>query len=276
MTTAAVPELWTDWCSVVGVPVESVDEPTLTRFSQQARPTKRTLAALRRALGPERPAAPAWPRAHAGDPESLRRFVRRVTIMVQDPATHWVQRIRLRRMVFAAALIAPPSHGGLGLDRTEAIALRPTDFVRLRPRIGIADDPASCPACAVWSWLAVIGTNNGWSHGAVKALGHRRDAGGAHRHAEPDVSPDWRLCVGMLPAVDRWGWIDGYFSVHPSSLSMIIGAMTIVLEGSEPVPSPEPEPRAPVREISDEERDAIFARADEVAARVEAILEEYG
>lgn len=46
MTTAAVPELWTDWCSVVGVPVESVDEPTLTRFSQQARSSEALFSRL--------------------------------------------------------------------------------------------------------------------------------------------------------------------------------------------------------------------------------------
>lgn len=151
---------------------------------------------------------------------------------------------------------------------------------RLRPGIGVADDPASCPACAAWSWLDVIGANNGWSHGAVRALAHRRDGGGEeHRHLRPDASPDWNLCVGMLPAVDRWGYVDTYSSMHPSSLSAVISAMGLVLEGPEPVPAPEPEPRpdAPRRRISpEEEGERILARADELTRRVAEILKEYG
>ncbi len=233
-------------------------------------------------ISPKPVVAPAWPRAHWDDPESLRRLVKRATVHVQDPATHWVFRLRLRRMLFAAVLIAPPRHGGLGLDRAGALGLRHDGMKQLRPRIGIAPDPQSCPACAVWSWLEVVGTYNGWSQGAVRALGHRRDeAGGEHRHLLPDASPDWHLCVGMLPAVDRWGWIDSYSSMHPSSLSAVISAMSLVLEGPEPVPAPVPQPRpigqiSPSRKISREEERRILARADELTARVAKILREYG
>ncbi|MEU6263744.1 hypothetical protein [Saccharopolyspora shandongensis] len=278
--TTALPELWTDWCSVAGVPEKRVDEATLSLFSRQASPSRAVLARLRRLIAPEHAVAPAWPRTHRDDPESLRRLVRCTTVMVQDPSTHWVLRLRLRRMLFAAVLIAPPSHGGLGLDRARALALRPDGMRRLRPRIGVADEPRSCPACAVWSWLDVIGTNNGWSHGAVRALGHRRDEEGwEHRHLLPDASPDWLLCVGMLPAVDRWGWVDIYSSMHPSSLSTVISATDLMLKcGPTPVPAPAPEPRpiGPRREISREEEEKILARADELTVRVTEILREYG
>ncbi|OFV73516.1 hypothetical protein [Rhodococcus erythropolis] len=40
MTTTALPELWTDWCSVTGVPEQEVDKPALDRFSRQAGPSK--------------------------------------------------------------------------------------------------------------------------------------------------------------------------------------------------------------------------------------------
>lgn len=276
MTTAALPELWTDWCCASGVPEDGIDEESLALFSRQARPSKTVLARLRRTIAPAGAGAPAWPREHRGDPSSLRRLLARADVMIQDRSTHWSLRLKLRRMLFAAVLVAPASHGGLGLSRAEARDLRPASLERLRPKIGVADDPDACPACAVWSWLEIIGTNNAWFRGGVRSLAHRRGAEAeGHRHEMPDPSPDWRMCLGVLPAIDRWGWVDPYSSLHPSSLSVVLRAVHALLEGPSPVPSPEPEPRAPVREISDEEREAIFARADAVTARVEAILREH-
>lgn len=276
--TTTLPELWTDWCSVTGVPEQRIDEPTLTLFSRQVDPSQVVLAKLRRLLISD--TAPAWPRAYRDDPESLHLLIRRAGVMIQDRATHWVLRLRLRRMLFAAVLIAPSSREGLGPDRARAISLRPGTMRQLRPRIGVTNDQESCPACAPWSWLDVLGTNSGWSHGAVRALGHRRDEDGGegeHRCSRPDASPDWHLCVGMLPADDRRGDIDSYFSMHPSSLSAVINAMSLMLERPEPVPAPVPElrPTPPRREISREEEEQIFARANELTKRVAAILKEY-
>ncbi|WP_181273688.1 hypothetical protein [Brevibacterium oceani] len=273
----ALPELWTDWCYAAGVAEDKINETSLMQFSRQARPSKMTLSKLRRAIAPVGTEAPAWPREHRADSSSLHRLISRTDVMIQDWTTSWPLRLRLRRMLFAAVLVAPSAHGGLGLNRAEVRSLRPADLEHLRDRIGVADDTSSCPACAVWSWLEIIGTNNGWSQAAVRSLAHRRDGNTqGHRHELPDTSPDWRMCIGMLPSIDRWGWIDGYSSVHPSSLSMIINAMSVVLEGSEPVPAPEPKPRAPVRELSYADMEAIFARADEVTARAQDLLREYG
>jgi hypothetical protein len=150
----------------------------------------------------------------------------------------------------------------------------------LRQWIGIAEDPSACPACATWSWLDVIGTNSGWSHGSVRALGHCRDEEGpAHRHLRPDPNPDWHLCIGMLPAVDRWGWIDAYRSMHRSSLSAVISAAALLLDGLEPahalVPAAAAMPASPRRQMTREEEERILNRADELTARVEAILREF-
>lgn len=278
--TTALPDLWTDWCSVTGVPVGRIDETLLSRFTRQAQPSRAVLSELRRRLAPKDPPAPAWPRGHTEDTGSLQRLIRRATAIIQHPDTHWVFRLRLRRMLFAAVLLAPASHGGLGLDRAGALGLRPDRMRELRQWIGIAEDQSACPACATWSWLQVIGTNSGWSHGSVRALGHGRDEEGpAHRHLRPDPSPDWHLCVGMLPAVDRWGWIDAYRSMHPSSLSAVINAMALLLDGPEPVSVPVPStaalPPSPRRQMSREEEEQVLARADELNARVEAILREF-
>lgn len=277
--TAVLPALWTDWCKATGAAEARVDEDLLERFSRQASPSKAVLARLRHRIGPAEPVAPTWPHEHHDDKGSLRRLIRRTTVMVQDPATHWMLRLRLRRMLFAAVLLAPRTHGGLGLNRAQARQLRPATLERLRPRVGVAGEPGSCPACAVWSWLDVIGTNNGWSHGAVRVLGHRRDQEGTeHRHELPDTSPDWHLCIGLLPAIDRWGYVNTYSSLHPSSLSAVASAMATLLEGPPPVPAPMPEPcpARPRRAVSGEEEAAILARADELNARVTRILAEYG
>lgn len=278
--TTALPDLWTDWCSVTGVPTHKIDEVSLSCFSQQAQPSQAVLAALRRRLAPIDPVAPAWPRGHRDGPDSLQRLIRRATAIIQHPDTHWVFRLRLRRMLFAAVLLAPRTHGGLGLNRSGALGLRPDGMHRERGQIGVAPEPDACPACATWSWLDVIGTNSGWSHGSVRALGNRRDEDGpAHRHLRPDPNPDWHLCVGMLPAVDRWGWIDAYRSMHPSSLSAVISAAAVLLDGPEPAPAPVPAaaamPASPRRQISHEEEEQILKRADELTARVEAILREF-
>jgi hypothetical protein len=278
--TTPLPDLWTDWCSVTGVPAHKIDEVSLSCFSQQAQPSQAVLAALRRRLAPKDPPAPAWPRGHREDAGSLQRLIRRGTTIIQHPGTHWVFRLRMRRMLFTAVLLAPRSHGGLGLDRAGALGLRPDRMRELRQWIGIAEDPSACPACATWSWLDVIGTNSGWSHSSVRVLGHRRDeVGSAHRHLRPDPNPDWHLSIGLLPAVDRWGWIDAYRSMHPSSLSAVISAAALLLDGPEPAPAPVPAaaamPASPRRQMSREEEEQILKRADELTARVEAILREF-
>ncbi|MBT8163147.1 MULTISPECIES: hypothetical protein [Arthrobacter] len=172
--TTALPDLWTDWCSITGVPAGGIDEASISRFARQAQPSRAVLAELRQRMAPKGPAAPAWPRDHREDTSSLQRLIRLGAAIIQHPGTHWVFRLRLRRMLFAAVLLASPSQGGLGLDRSGALEMRPDGMRRLRPTVGVAEDPASCPSCATWSWLDVIGTNSAWSRGSVRALGHVR------------------------------------------------------------------------------------------------------
>lgn len=77
----------------------------------------------------------------------------------------------------------------------------------------------------------------------------------------------------MLPAIDRWGYVDPYASLHPSSISVLIS--TIALLCQEPVPAEEPalEPVcSPVPWVTPEEEERILARADELNARIAALL----
>ncbi|MEU7317902.1 hypothetical protein [Streptomyces sp. NPDC007083] len=278
--TTALPELWIDWCTVTATPLERRDKQTLGRFVRQAGPSRHVLSALRRGTDDRTAVAPVWPAEHRDNPAALNGLVKHGTVLIEDRGTHWLVRLRLRRLLFAAVLLAPTSQGGLGLTRRQALDLTPGDLQSLRRRIGTAPDPASCPACIVWSWLEVIGMNNGWSHRAVRSLAHHRDApaDGEHRHQRRDASPDWHDCPGVLPAIDRWGYVDPYASMHPSSLSVLVRTMGTLLEEPTPTPAPPPEPASArmARRITPEEEERIFARADELNARITKLLLELG
>ena len=201
-----------------------------------------------------------------------------------DPGTFWIDRLRLRRTLFAATLLAPVSMGGLGLTRGQALGLTPPGFQEMRPLIGTAVQESACPACAAWSWLQVLGANAGWSASMVRSLAKR--PGGAackdalHRHERNDPDPgwsDWEDCPNLLPGIDRWGYLNRYSSMHRSSLSRVIAVMALLLEARlrpplQTLPATEP----PVlRHMTAEEEAAILARADELNARVAALLAEF-
>ncbi|MUU73517.1 hypothetical protein [Pseudarthrobacter sp. GA104] len=274
------PGLWVDWCAATGTPSERRDQATLDRFRKQAQPSRIVLDAIRPKVETSR--APAWPVQLRHHDTALARLIRSGSSRINNPDLDWISRLRLRRLVFAAVLISPVDLGGLGLDRSKARSLNPRRLQELRPQIGSADDAASCPACAVWSWLEILGTNSKWSQGAIKALGRRRDDARSetHRHQREDPCPDWLDWpeqANLLPAIDRWGYLDQYESIHPSSLSILIHTMVMIAEA--PVvefPQTEPAPVPPARHISPEEETEILSRADELNARISRILKEFG
>ncbi|MFE4334019.1 hypothetical protein ACFRQM_32790 [Streptomyces sp. NPDC056831] len=126
----------------------------------------------------------------------------------------------------------------------------------------------------------MLGANSDWSHKAVRSLVHRRDyvSGAERRHERDDPSPGWLDCPdhpNLLPAIDQWGSIGRYGSMHASSLSVLIQTMTAVIQSTfAPPPVAKTVPTPPTRRIAPEEEAAIFARA--VNARGAEILEQYG
>ncbi|GAA3283095.1 hypothetical protein [Nesterenkonia halobia] len=296
MTSTTADDLWRDWCAVTGTAEDQLDEATLQRFAATSGASQKVLATLRgrRSAGP-RPAdeppsaeAPAWPVEQRDEPRSLQRLITHGSTIIATGSTGWIARLRMRRLLFAAVLLAPPDHGGLGLSRSQVRAMTPRRLAGLREQVGVSDDEHACPACAVWSWLEIVGTNNGWSPNTVRTLGRRRDeiVDGStrqlHRHQREDPSPewaDWPDHPALLPAIDQWGYIDLYASLHPSSLSVLVRTVAELL--ASPVPAmpeeedDEPDPVAPAaRHVSAEEEVAILARADELNARIEKILAE--
>lgn len=276
-------DLWEDWCAVTGTSPGCRDDAVLARFARQAGASRRLVHALEPPVTDRGHRAAAWRRGH-DDPDALRRLLHRGSRLAGDPGTFWTDRLKLRRMLFAATLLAPLSAGGLGLTRGQALGLTPPAFQEMRPLLGTAVQESSCPACAAWSWLEVLGTNAAWSAAMVRSLAKR--PGGAagkealHRHErnDPDTGwSDWQDCPNLLPGIDRWGYLNRYSSMHRSSLSRVIAVMALLLEAPlrqhlQTLPALEP---PAIRHVTAEEEAAIFARADELNARVAALLAEF-
>lgn len=206
MSPSDVHALWRDWCAVTGAALTARDATTLDRFRRQAGASRRSLQCLGGVVRPDLPlAAPAWPRGHTdAEPLSLAVLLQQISTRLVDPTTLWIDRLRLMRLAFAGVLLAPRSEGGLGLTRDQALALTPARLHDLRPRVSTEGDPGQCPACAVWSWLQVLGTNANWSATVVRALAQGVDPRDEHRHRKAGPSPAWQ------------GWAD-----HPNLLPAI-------------------------------------------------------
>lgn len=275
--TAADPtlDLWLDWCAVTGNPPGHRDEGVLGTFARQTDAPRRLLESLRPRLLRD---GPAWPMRHRDDRGSLVTLTQHAGRLIDHPNTDWVTRLRLRRLCFAGVLLAPSSHGGLGLSRGQARRLGPKGLLRRRHLVLTDPDATQCPACAVSIWLEVVGTATSWTQASIRALGHQR----GHREPDghlctlPDSSTDWLASPALLPAIDRWGYIDPWISLHPSSTSTLIPVIDALL--AEPAPAvpltPDPRPRPVIDPISAEEEAAVFARADELLARMRVIFDE--
>lgn len=282
MSPSDVHALWRDWCAVTGVALSARDATTLDRFRRQAGASRRSLQCLGGVVRPGIPrATAAWPRGHTdAEPLSLAFLLQQISTRLADPTTLWIDRLRLMRLAFAGVLLAPRSEGGLGLTRDGALALTPARLRELRPRVSTADGPDQCPACAVWAWLQVLGTNANWSATVVRALARDVDPGDEHCHVRPDPSPAWQDWVdhpNLLPAIDRWGYVNRYDSMHRSSLSVLVDSMSELLHAPLPAqvaPSRAVHPRRDP-ELSLAEQDEILARADAVNAQLAALLAEF-
>lgn len=208
--TTALPDLWTDWCSVTGHSAAEVDDSALTSFARQARPPQTVLGALRRRrnVTADPKDAPAWPPALRSDPVALHRLLSATGSMAVDPGLQWISRLRLLRLRFAAVLLAPRVQGGLGLDRSTAATLTPRGFEESRPAVGDAQALLDCPACAITAWLDVLSANSAWSRLGVRELAASSTTSTPTNHQhEPSNSAwtDWPDHPNLLPAIDRWG-----------------------------------------------------------------------
>lgn len=274
--------LFDDWCAATGTAPEDLDEAVLERFAHQAQPNQAVLNVLRRQLSPPVSAAPAWPSLLREDLQALNHVLRVGTASIQLTGHDWQHRVRLRRMLAIAVLIAPVEAGGAKLSRAEVSALKPASMTRLREQLGTAEATAECPRCALWSWLCVIGLNRHWSRAAVRERESFPDEldDAAHRHECPDPEPDWQLWpeeASLMPSMDQHGYLELHTSLHPSSLFVVIAQIADL--GMRPAPKQIPmhpaRPPAAVagpRITAQRERE-ILAEADALEARMRRLFE---
>lgn len=104
--------LWIDWCSMTGTPMDQRDDPTLERFAHQARPSQKVLSALREPRE-QQGRGSARPSCLHEDPDTLTHLLWQVSTWARHRGTSRITRSRLRRLAFAAVLLAPVDQGGL-------------------------------------------------------------------------------------------------------------------------------------------------------------------
>lgn len=277
-----MPSLWSDWCAVVGVNPENLDKHTIRRFQRMAQPSQAVLAQLRIQHTKPKRIAPTWPQTLRDNEQALTRVLRSGTASVQLAGSDWQHRVRLRRMLAVAVLIAPVDAGGAALSRAEITELRPPRMSALRQQLATDPEPACCPRCAIWSWLQVVGMNRHWSRAAVReheSFPDRLEVG-MHRHELEDPEPDWALWneeASLMPAMDQWGYLELHTSLHPSSLSVVIAQIADL--GMRPAPKQIPMHPARPPAAADEPRITaqrereILAEADALEARMRRLFE---
>jgi len=290
-----LPSLWLDWCAVTGHDPDERDEDRVAEFTRQAHPSRAVLRALTQpdAGHHAAPDAPAWPRDADGKPApSLGQTLAALCWVGRDGLrTHWPHLLRARRDAYLMVLLAPTcpvddGGGGLGLSRGAALDLAPAGLRPLRDRIQVADDPASCPACAVHRWLHVAGLYAAWSLASVRSLvntrldldthacGHMPGVGAGLRAADPE--PEWETARTLLPAIDQHGAFDFWRPMSTRAVTSILALRTTeALYAAPPAAEHDREPLAPVdRHFTDDEVREVFDEADEVNARLKALLDD--
>lgn len=204
---------------------------------------------------------------------------------MSDPRLLWSSRLRLMRLQFVAVLVAPCSQAGLALTRHQVVFLTPAGLASLRERVGTDPLETRCAACALSWWLEVLSTAISWTRASLREVSHRRTrqpalaAQPSHRHLRPDPSSDrrgWADHANLVPAIDRWGYVQTHACLHVSSLSVVLAAIEREL-GAEPVRPVQPHRPTPVapapRHITPAEEEAILRRADEINERIRQLLD---
>ena len=273
--TTADQQLFVDWCAATDFASEPVGRAVLDAFfnavpcapslrQRRARGILRMLTADLIQLDFPRPAPSATTiRSGAG-------WVGVSRALDQLPTLRYPVGLRGRRDGWLLVLI-----GVLGLTRCQALAATADDVV-LFPELTIAGRPvskardaATCPACAVYRWLSVLGP---------AAIGFRQEVGdllspvGADLQVHDCVSGlvgQWRSAPTLAPAIDRYGWLSG----APISTVALSAVMTF---RQRPAGAPEGATVAASFEATGRFKDAssreLADAFDEVDARLSALL----
>lgn len=219
-------QLFLDWCTAAGASSLPADRATITAFLTELPAGRSTrlarIAAIRRAHASAGLADPypTCPIDLSPDPV-LPEILGAVTVR------GWPMGVTGRRDGFLLVLYA-----GLHLTRRRIRALVAADIAAGVGWASIAGrsvvrtaSPGDCPVCAITRWLRVLGIaeRSGWW--AVKSqmagqFPEPADAADAHDCDRP-VGAGWRRAELLLPAIDRYGFMDGEAPLTVRSISTL-------------------------------------------------------
>lgn len=282
----SLPDLWLDWCVVTGHHPHTLDDAVLTSFAQTAGPSRAVLNTLHRLLKPiaatKQAHAPAWPAHLHSDAVSLQNLLQQITTSVQLAGTDWQHRLRLRRLAALAVFIAPISHGGAALSRSEIQQLTPPQIAQILDALPVHDDPPQCSRCVIDAWLSIISLNRHWSRSAIREEQTILNPTELqeHHHQRAHHETDWQLWpeeASLMPAIDRWGYLEHHQSLHPSSISVMIRhitdlSRTKLCEPATATPTMPENDNTPALHLSADREAEILAEADAVQARMNRIF----
>ena len=264
--------LWADWCVATGRSPQAVTEEALALFGAQVGGDHRgDIRATLRAAGVPWPVEEAprdpWRAVEpglAGLAESLRRC----------PLAGWPVGYRGRRDAWLLVLTR-----GIRLCRREALAVSAADVAATGDGLTVAgmpvargEDPATCRECTVVRWFRAVAEERRRGRSAVREMLTRARTHEGHVCGHlPGVPPD----AVLSPAIDQHGWVSDWRPMSPRALTEVLALRC----ASDPAPEPasvEHRARAapvhPFDETTFERLDAACRRADQVNARVAALL----
>lgn len=296
--------LFRDYCAATGQPALPINTTTLLRFLTQIPAAAATRARRVRAIaaahrhagylptqgGEDRLVGPVPAMARvlgSADPQQL---------LAACPARGRPDGLVGRRDAFLIVLLAV-----LGHTVTQARQLAPADIqppadgygtgVAIRVRGHTAPtttEPGTCPACAVYRWLDILGTADGLGRGSAHmqlAAASAPTPADPHTHTLPDP-PRWRRSAQLLPAIDQHGWLNDNRPLSTRAITTRLAlaasrnfepAATATATGPMTAPTASPHPPSTGKLVHS--LDQVLTRLDQVAdaadtlnARIQSLL----
>lgn len=273
--------LWADWCTATGHDATTPTPDALERFATQVPGTAAALVpgeVARRTL-PLPPGPDPWVSIEPN-------WAPLRTALTRCPAYGWPRAVPGRRDAWL--LVATR---GLRLTRRHAVGLRAHDLPSLLDRLPTPSLGEPCARCIALRWLDVVDTHAQWSRASVRTKVWTRPPGTWSPASIGSAVPCNRSCDSLptllaglpghtviAPAVDRHGWWTDWRPLSARALTSILAHRCDPYGAAPAVDEPVSESPRPVAEFDDstfDRLDAAISAADEVNARLEALLAEY-
>jgi hypothetical protein len=290
--------LFKDWCQAVGESALPASPQALIAFLADA-PAPRAVAlrrvravdAMHRAAGFEPPGRDeavrvllaTGPHPPRYDPEQVARALSAAVI------GNWPVGLVGRRdaALVAMACLGGYSHRQLAAMRTDEALVAGTP--ELLARLGRAEGPGPCPACAASRWLRVQArlASHGWRQVRDELADLGEVTAGTEEHHDCNWPVPWPEAldrrVPLFSAIDHHGGLELRLPLSARSMSAIVKERLAAGEDGTPAPRPVPQPASgrsvPDRQEAEARRRQALAHlaalddlVDEAGTMAEAVL----